>query len=304
MEGRLVDRVKKIPALPLRDACANKGDCGRVLIVGGSRGMSGAPSLAAQAAYRAGAGLVRVALPESIWDIVAGHCAEVMTTGLPQTKDGTLALRAHKPLLEAIEWADVVVLGPGMGQAKETQALIQKILPEISRPLVLDADGLNAFSGNLAALKRSCKTRPRVLTPHPGEMSRLLGVKTSAIQSDRTAAASDCAEASGAVVLLKGSGTLVCDGASLYENKTGNPGMATGGTGDVLSGLIAALIGQDLSVFDAACLGAHLHGLAGDLAAKHLGVWSMQAGDVISALPGAFLAAAKSQGLSAMGAAL
>jgi hydroxyethylthiazole kinase-like uncharacterized protein yjeF len=291
-----VEQIKSIPALPRRTLHANKGDCGKVLVVGGSRGMSGAPCLAAKAAYRSGAGLVRVAVPESIWDIVAANILEILSVGIAETKTGAASKRAKKTLLEAAIWADAVVLGPGMTQADETQALIRLLVAEIDKPLVLDADGLNAFSGDLAGLKRKSKA-PLVLTPHPGEMARLLKMKIPDIQGDRVAAVTAAAAVTGAVVILKGANTLVCDGARLYENKTGNPGMATGGTGDVLSGLIGGLIGQGLPAFDAAVLGVFLHGTAGDLAAKRLGVWSLLAGDLIDELPNAFLVHAKTSGV-------
>lgn len=294
--------MRSPPPLPPRPRDAHKGDFGRVLIAGGSRGMIGAPCLAARAAYRGGAGLVKLAVPESLWDVAAVKLDETLTAGLPETPLGTFALSALEPLLELAAWADVVVLGPGMSANPETARLTRLALAQINRPVVLDADGLNACSavsgaergtgsplGELAAAQAAVPRRPLILTPHPGEMARLLATSTQAVQKDRAKAARECARAARAVVVLKGAGTLVADGKRLFVNPTGNPGMASGGTGDVLAGLLAALIGQKMAPYAAACLAAYLHGLAGDLAARSLGLWSLTAGDVLAALPAAFL---------------
>jgi hydroxyethylthiazole kinase-like uncharacterized protein yjeF len=306
----MIRRTSKVPPFPVRARDANKGDCGRVLIVGGSRGMIGAPCLAARAAGRGGAGLVKVAVPECLWDVAALKGDEYLTAGLPATRAGALAEEALEPLLQLAAWADVVVLGPGLGTAAETVSVVRRAVSEITKPLVLDADGLNAFAGrpaNLTKARATCATAglsssgrraaatayPLVLTPHPGEMARLLNSTPQAVQKDREAAALACAGQTGAVVILKGAGTIVTGGGRLYVNLTGNPGMATGGTGDVLSGLLGALIGQGMEAFDAACLAVYLHGLAGDLAAKRLGVWSLVAGDLLEYLPAAFIAHAR-----------
>jgi NAD(P)H-hydrate epimerase len=273
-----------------------------VLIAGGSRGMIGAPCLAARAAYRGGAGLVKLAVPESLWDLAAVKLDETLTAGLPETPLGTFSQSALEPLLELAAWADVVVLGPGLSAHPETARLTRLALARINRPVVLDADGLNAFAaigsaqpdargplGQLAAAQAALPRRPLILTPHPGEMARLLATSPQAVQRNRPKAARECARAARAVVVLKGAGTLVADGKRLFVNPTGNPGMASGGTGDVLAGLLAALIGQKLAPYAAACLAVYLHGLAGDLAARRLGLWSVTAGDVLAALPAAFL---------------
>ncbi|MFH0939565.1 MAG: NAD(P)H-hydrate dehydratase [Planctomycetota bacterium] len=289
--------IKTVPSLPHRATTANKGDCGRVLIIGGSRGMAGAPRLAGRAAYRGGAGLVRVAVPSSIWDITATGLDECLTIGLSQTKIGVFSQRAMKELRTQSEWASVVVMGPGMTQSPETAELIRVLAHEIKSPLLLDADGLNAFrGGKISKLKAAQAQRSLVLTPHPGEMARLLDIPIQNVQADRRGTALKCAQLSGAIVVLKGAGTIVCDEKRLYENTTGNAGMATGGTGDVLSGLIGALLGQGLPTFEAACLGVYLHGLAGDFAVKRLGIWCMVAGDLVDELPNAFLAHAKAMG--------
>jgi len=282
--------VTATPPLPQRPPDGNKGDFGKVLVVGGSRVMSGAPCMAAKAAYRSGAGLVRIAVPLAVWDIVAIKIDECLTDGLAQTRTGTLSDKAVPQLTKASNWADVVILGPGLSQEKETSETIRKFVAKLDKALVLDADGLNAFrDGRIEKLKLArSKAANRVLTPHPGEMARLLGISIPDVQRDRAGAAADCARRSGCVAVLKGAGTLVCDGGRLYKNTTGNPGMATGGTGDVLSGVIGALLGQGLSAFDAECLGVYLHGLAGDLAAERLGMHSLMAGDMIEELPNAF----------------
>lgn len=317
--------AKKSIPLPERREDANKGDFGKLLIVGGSRGMAGAVCLAARAAGRSGSGLVKVAAPEPIWDVVATKLDEAITMGLPATRNGSFAEKALDALLEATEWADVVVLGPGLGTDRQTVAVVREATRRITKPLVLDADGLNAFAsrvGQLGRMRNALKDRPLVLTPHPGEMARLLSgswetplrkqkkakrgpprtrraprldSKTGSltpkhVQADRDGAARTCARAAKAVVLLKGAGTIVTDGRRRYVNKTGNPGMATGGSGDVLAGLLGSLIGQGMDAYEATCLAAHLHGFAGDLAARRLTEWSLVAGDLIDELPNAFYA--------------
>lgn len=287
--------ITRLPALPKWELDANKGDRGKVVIVAGSRGMAGAPCLAARGACRGGAGLVRVAVPLSIWDIAAIKLDECLTEGLPETQEGSVALSAHKEIEKLSAWADVVVMGPGMSQHLSTATLIQRVFSDIAKPFVLDADALNAFQGHIASIgaaQQKFPQRPVVLTPHPGEMARLLGITIAEVQSHREDAVRQAAQSAHAVSILKGAGTLVCDGKRIYKNTTGNPGMATGGTGDVLSGLIGALIGQGMEAFDAACLGVHLHGLAGDLAAKAKGC-SMTAGDLVEHLPAALSAETK-----------
>ncbi|HYG76684.1 MAG TPA: NAD(P)H-hydrate dehydratase [Planctomycetota bacterium] len=284
-----------VPSLPQRATDANKGSCGRVLIVGGSRGMAGAPCLAARAAYRSGAGLVRVVVPRSIWDVVAIKLDECTTLGLESTREGTFA-DLRQICEEESAWCDVAVLGPGISShSTRTLGQVRRCACVFNAPLVLDADALNAFAlHNLSELgevrAKQKNAAPLVLTPHPGEMARLLKDTIVNVQTDRQEAALACQKLThGGVVVLKGESTVVTDGERVYVNPTGNPGMATGGTGDVLCGIIAALIGQRMSAYDAACLGVYLHGLAGDLAAKRLGMWSLIASDLIDELPNAFL---------------
>ncbi len=282
-----------LSSLSQREPEAHKGDFGRVLVVGGSRGMIGAPALAANAALRGGAGLVTIAAPEPVQLAVATLCACATSIPLSCRPDGTLGPSAVQQVLEPAEGSDVLAVGPGMGVSPGAAGVVRAVL-EQEMPVVLDADGLN----NLQSIEpwpavRRC---PIVLTPHPGELSRLTGVSTDQIQLDREQAAIDASNEwlepaqtdAPLVLVLKGAGTVVTDATSVYVNDTGNPGMATGGSGDVLTGLLAALIGQGLGLFDAACLGVHVHGLAGDLAAGRRGEASLIASDLIDFLPAAF----------------
>lgn len=261
-----------------RDPGTHKGDYGHALILAGSPGKAGAAILAARAAVRSGAGLVTAAVPEPILDVVDLGSIESMT----------LPLRSLDQVLEAVEGKSVLAMGPGLGQERETVEAIRRIALEVPLPLVLDADGINAFGGRAADLAgRSAET---VLTPHPGELGRLLGIPTSEVQDDRLAAARRAAVEAEAVVVLKGHRTLVATpGGEVHVNPTGNPGMASGGTGDVLTGLIAGLLAQGLGALDAARLGVYLHGLAGDLAAARTGESALAAGDLLTYLPAAFL---------------
>ena len=266
--------------LPERKPGTHKGDYGHALILAGSPGKAGAAILAVRAAVRSGAGLVTAAVPESILSVVDLGSLESMTLPLPAiTLDG---------VLEAAKGKSVLAMGPGLGQEDETAEAVRSIALQVPLPLVLDADGINAFSGRAADLAgRSAET---VLTPHPGELGRLLGIPTSEVQADRIAAARRAAAEAEAVVVLKGYRTLVATpGGEVHVNPTGNPGMATGGTGDVLTGLIAGLLAQGLGALDAARLGVYLHGLAGDLAAARTGEAALAAGDLLTYLPAAFL---------------
>jgi NAD(P)H-hydrate epimerase len=274
--------------IPERDPDSHKGDYGHALIVAGSPGKAGACILAARAAVRAGAGLVTAAVPEPILQTVDLGSIESMTLALPVGASGHLAERAAEAVLEAAEGKAALALGPGLGQEISTVAAIRRIALECPLPLVLDADGINAFAGKAADLAgRRAET---ILTPHPGELGRLLGISTAQIQEDRIAAARGAAEETGAIVILKGHMTLVASGTAVFVNPTGNPGMATGGTGDVLTGLIAGLLAQGLDALDEAVLGVYLHGLAGDLAASRLGEMALAANDLIEILPAALAA--------------
>jgi ADP-dependent NAD(P)H-hydrate dehydratase len=265
---------------------AHKGDFGRVLVVGGSRDMPGAPSLAALAALRGGAGLVKVACPVAIQQTVISICPCATSAGLPTSPAGLIPRSAVTRLRDLAEAHDVVAVGPGMGTSAGGGAIVAALLALAEKPVVVDADGLN----NLARRKKwweACKARV-VLTPHPGEMRRLIqGAGLDLDVGKRVECCREFARVVGQVVLLKGAGTVISDGRRHKINRTGNPGMATGGSGDVLTGLIAALMGQGLEPYDAAVAGAYLHGRAGDLAARSVGQVSLMPTDLI-----AFLAAA------------
>lgn len=275
-----------LPTLPPRRLDSHKGDYGRVLIVAGSRGMSGAAILAGTAALRGGAGLVRVAVPELIGNVVASGNPCYMTALLPHAEDGRFSAAAEAPLRALAAESDVVAGGPGLGRSTATTALVRTLLREVTGPLVLDADALNVLTEGRDDLR--ARSIPAVLTPHPGEFARLLGSDTAAVQANRATLAAQFAADHKVVVVLKGHGTVVTDGTQVFINPTGNPGMASGGSGDVLTGLTAALLGQGLKPFAAAQLAVYLHGLAGDLARDRLGEVSLIATDILEQLPAAF----------------
>jgi len=262
--------------LPPRRRDAHKGDFGHVLVVAGSRGKTGAALLAAGGAARAGAGLTTLAVPATLQPVLEAQVREAMTAALPDTSDGAAldALLAGRA---------AVVCGPGLGQAAETRALVAHVIRRSSAPLVLDADGLNAVAGT--GLLRA-RAGPTVVTPHPGEMARLLGADTARVQADRLGAARAFACAERVVVVLKGARTIVAapDGAGAIC-PAGNPGMASGGTGDVLAGVIGGLMAQGLAPYAAASLGVFAHGASGDAVAARQGEVGLLAGDLLAELP-------------------
>ncbi|MSR52120.1 MAG: NAD(P)H-hydrate dehydratase [Gemmataceae bacterium] len=274
-----------IPRLTPRAPDSHKGTYGRALIVAGSRGMSGAAVLSGSACLRGGAGLVQVAVPGEILSTVAAGNPCYMTTPLAQDLRGRLGSSAIDELVALGEnWADVIAIGPGLGQAEAMPAIIAAVVERFVKPLVIDADGLNALA-KLDSHSWQKHRMPIVLTPHPGEFARLTGCSSDDVRSRRQELASQYAANQQVVLVLKGHNTLVTDGKRAHVNPTGNPGMATGGSGDVLTGLIAALIGQGLEAFDAAVLGAWVHGRAGDLAAEHFGQTALIASDLLTYLP-------------------
>jgi NAD(P)H-hydrate epimerase len=275
--------VEQIPSLPPRPADSHKGDYGRVLIIAGSRGMSGAACLAGVAALRGGAGLVRVAAPQGVCSAVAAFEPSYLTFPLPEDHDGRLAAAALPELLDLAKANDVVAIGPGLGQSPMVSQTITSLLATLQKPTILDADGINALRGRSEPIDA---LGPRaILTPHPGEFARLVGTEIETVQAHRVEVATEFSRRHHNVTVLKGHGTVVTDGESVYINRTGNPGMATGGTGDVLTGLIAAFAAQGLRPFEASVLGVYLHGLAGDLAARELGQHSLIASDLLRYLP-------------------
>ncbi len=279
--------TQEIAPIPLRDENAHKGDVGRVVVIGGCDDgdlmMVGAPALVANAAFRSGAGLVQMFVPESLRSSVAVLTPCAITRTLPTQTE---------PLLKAIDdfQADVVAIGPGLGQSLDSATVVQCI-SELKIPVVVDADALNLIAqhkGNFRLDTSRC-----VFTPHPGEMKRLLAAKNSTQSEGSTPEARKqvaclLVEHYQATVILKGRHTVITNGERLYINETGNAGMATGGAGDILTGIVAALIGQKMEVLEASILGVYLHGLAGDFAAQELGRCSMTAMDLIEYLPEAF----------------
>jgi hydroxyethylthiazole kinase-like uncharacterized protein yjeF len=278
---------RTVPRLPPRPRDAHKGTFGHVLVLGGSPGLTGAPVLAAEAALRSGCGLATIGCPRAVQPVVASRTTCAMSLALPDTPGGALSHAALAPALRFSSRCRAVVLGPGLGRDSDTGDFVRSFLASVESATVVDADALNLLAGHDEALRGA--EADFVLTPHPVEAGRLLGLPASSpVPTDRRAAVAALAERTGAVVVLKGHRTLVCDGARLHENRTGNPGMATAGTGDILSGMIAALLAQGLPAFDAAVLGAHLHGKAGDIAARAVGEVSLIATDLLASLPAAF----------------
>ncbi len=281
-----VTPVHRLPNLPVRGHAGHKGTYGKVLVVAGSRGMSGGAVLCGHSALRSGAGVVQVACPADVQPVVATAYPGYTTLGLRQHADGSFGEGVVEELVEAARGADVLAIGPGLGRESGTIAFVRRLLAGVKEtPVVLDADGLFAVSPFAEEFRRQV---PFVLTPHPAEFARLTGAASPKTDAERAEQAVAFAQKFAGVLLLKGSGTLVTDGSRLYRNATGNPGMGTGGSGDVLAGVIAALVGQGLSAFDAAVLGAWVHGRAGDLGAKQLGQTALTAPDLIDYLPAAF----------------
>ena len=284
----LVDNILAREWFPGREPDVHKGDCGKVAVVGGSVGLTGAVVLCSMAALRAGAGLVTAAVPESLNDIFEVKMTEPMTKPVPETGERSLSIRAKDEILRLTESYDILALGPGLSRNTESASLARAVVPSVGKPCVLDADGLNAFIDHQELLAECGKRL--IITPHVVEMSRLCGEDPDAVSSKRVDVAKRFAEEMGIVVLLKGAPTIVAQpGGSTYVNPTGNAGLASGGSGDVLTGVIAGLLGQGLTTVQAAALGAYLHGLAADVAKEKLGEEGMIAGDVVECIPEAIL---------------
>ncbi|MBU0517572.1 NAD(P)H-hydrate dehydratase [bacterium] len=270
--------------LPNREPTAHKGDCGRALAIAGSPGMTGAAALCSRAALRIGSGLVILGVPHSLNPVMEAKVTEVMTRPLAENEHGCLHPEAMQLIEELILWSDAAALGPGLGQHPDTKQLLFQILADSNKPLVIDADGLNLlgseedFAGSLPS--------GTILTPHPGEFSRLSGMSINDILAQRVDLISEKAQAWGAVIVLKGSPTVIADpGGEVYCNPTGNPALATAGSGDVLTGMILGLLAQGCPPVHAACAGVYLHGLAGDLAAEQIGIAATVAGDLDTLIP-------------------
>ena len=270
--------------LPPRAPDAHKGDAGRVFLLAGSVGLSGAAALCAMGALRVGAGLVTLGIPKRLHDPMVEKLTEAMLKVLPETNEGSLSVQALAEIAGTAERMDAIAVGPGLSRHAQTKELVRRLLPMIAKPLVLDADGLNALAEDVALLKKL--PLPIILTPHPGEMGRLIKLSAEEIQRDRERIAKEFAKKYRVIVVLKGRGTVIAsyDG-TVFVNDTGNPGMASGGCGDVLTGMIAGLLGQKLTPVDAARLGVYLHGLAGDLAAAERGEIGLLASDLADRIP-------------------
>ena len=273
-----------------RSPTANKGNFGHVVVLGGSSGKAGAPAMAGIAVLRIGAGLCTVATAEDVLHTVAGFYPELMTEPLEQTAEGTISgkLPTRRRIDALIQGKTVLAVGPGISRNQETAKLVRSLVSKCETPMVLDADGLNAFEGHAAELNG--KGRSLVITPHPGEMARLVGSSVAGVQRDRLNVARTFARGHGVIVVLKGHRTVIAepDGV-IWVNTTGNPGLATGGTGDILTGMVAGLIAQNPGRINEAVIAAvHLHGLAGDVASETMGEQSLIATDLLAALPEAF----------------
>ena len=263
--------------LPDRKPDSHKGDFGRILLLCGSVGYTGAAALAAMGALRCGAGLVFLAVPQSIYAIEAVKLLEPIVRPLPD-ENGMLSENAVSAVKDMLIGMDAVLIGPGLGQSKGTMAVLKTVLCEFDGPVVLDADGINLLSGHTDLVRgRKAQT---VLTPHPGEFARIEGRPEM-----REESAADMARKLGAVIVLKGNNTIITDGETLYRNTSGNPGMAVGGSGDILAGMITALIGQGLSALYASACGVWLHGEAGDICASTMGQYGMLPSDMLSVIP-------------------
>ena len=273
-----LNHEKVLQILPDRDADAHKGDFGKILLLCGSRGYTGAAYLATMGALRSGAGLVFLGVPESIYAIEAVKLNEAIVFPLPDD-GGKLSAKAIPDILGRIPNIDAVLLGPGLGQSEGVFQAVKSVLENASCPVVLDADGINVIAGHKDILRG--RTAPTVLTPHAGEFARLGG----SIGTDRQKAAEEMAKDLDCILLLKGHGTVITDGETTYINSTGNPGMAVGGSGDVLAGIITALLGQGISPLKAAACGAWIHGAAGDICAADLGQYGMLPSDMVEVLP-------------------
>lgn len=278
MVTKYLDHKQVLNILPDRDVEAHKGDFGRILLLCGSRGYTGAAALAAMGALRCGAGLVYLGVPESIYAIEAVKLTEPIVFPLPD-QNGMFSEEATALLKEYLPKMDAVLVGPGLGQSDGCCEVLRYVLQNFSGPIVLDADGINLLAAHKDMLRG--RTSPLIVTPHMGEFQRLAGQRSDS----REDAAMSLAKELGIIVLLKGHRTVITDGVACYTNTTGNPGMAVGGCGDVLAGMITALLGQGIKPIDAAACGAWLHGVAGDICADEIGQYAMLPSDMLNVLP-------------------
>ena len=276
MEKLTHEKVLKI--LPDRDPFAHKGKFGKILLLCGSEGYTGAAALASMGALRSGAGLVFLGVPRSIYAIEAVKLTEAIVFPLPD-EDGKLSVDAIPEILDRLPKLDAVLVGPGLGQSPGVREVVKTVLERANCPVVLDADGINVATAHMDILRG--RTAPTILTPHDGEFARLGGI----LSEDRVTAAEQMALRLGCIMLLKGHRTVITDGSTTYINHTGNPGMAVGGSGDVLAGIIVSLLGQGIEPLEAAACGAWLHGAAGDRCAAEMGQYGMLPTDMLNVLP-------------------
>lgn len=282
-----LNRISDIPQIERRRPESHKGDYGRVLVIGGSQGMLGAACLAAIAALRSGAGLVTLAVGRPLMAGAAAKVTSALTYPIERVAaNDAPSLGALQEVVSLAQTMDAVALGPGLGRHYSTEKFVHAFVRRCDKPMVIDADALNALATCPSALNE--RAAPTVITPHPGEMARLCACRVDEVNARREPVAAEFAKEHRSVVVLKGHGTVVSDGERVFVNPTGNPGMATGGAGDVLTGAIAALLGRGMDAFDAAVLGTYLHGLAGDIACGRKGENGMIASDILRALPHAF----------------
>jgi ADP-dependent NAD(P)H-hydrate dehydratase / NAD(P)H-hydrate epimerase len=275
--------------LPERAETGHKGSFGHVFILAGSRGFTGAAKLACEAAGRSGAGLVTLGVPEPLADCMAAALTETMTLSLPASADESLDYAALQQALDFAAAKDAVLIGPGLSRHPATIRFVHDFLARCLAPAIVDADALNALSEAPELLRQ--RKAATILTPHPGEMARLTGMSTADVQANRAEIAAQFAQEHHCAVALKGHRTVIANSkGDVAVNPTGNHGMATGGTGDVLAGLLAGLLAQGMNAYDAACLGVYLHGVAGELAAERFTPRAMIAGDILRTLPDAWRA--------------
>jgi hydroxyethylthiazole kinase-like uncharacterized protein yjeF len=278
------EEIRKSLSIPRRKN-THKGDYGHLLVLAGSVGKTGAAAMACEAALRMGAGLVTLGIPKSLNAIMEAKLTEVMTEPLPETSKQTLSLRAFNAILQLCENKDAVVIGPGIGTFKETQSLILKLIKTLKLPVILDADGITTLATQPKIL--SMVNRPTILTPHPGEMGRLIGLTAKQVQEDRIGTSKHFAQSHHVYLVLKGHRTLiVTPQGEVFINPTGNPGMASGGTGDVLTGMIGGLVCQGVDLLQSLQASVYLHGLAGDWVVSEKGERSLVATDLIEKIPG------------------
>ncbi len=288
--GTLVDKDILRRFIPWRPVNLHKGAFGRVLIVAGSTGMTGAAAMSANSALRAGAGLVYLTIPERLNPILEVKCTEAITIPVSETIEGSIGLEAYKQIMEHVSNVDVLAIGPGMSRNKETQKLIRKVVKNATVPLLIDADGINAFMGYTEILKK--RTKPTILTPHPGEMARLIDSSARNVDENRLEIARKFAEEWGVILVLKGVPTIISKYDGVYWlNNYANSGLATGGSGDVLSGLIIGFLAQKTSLLAAVVSGVYVHSMTGEVLKEKMGEHSIIAGDLLDAIPAAIMKA-------------